>query len=160
MDQADLHHHQRKDAKPDRFVGLAHAEEIQAHDHRVEDRNGQQDHRQRIHDAAQHQIQTEDDQQHQHRCQTTANYPGREFTGHLRQGQPRVEQVGAEQYEEDHRRGFCRTQHARAKAAPAHPTLPHRENAAGRSANRGSLGRVGPTTVNADDHHQEHTNHR
>ncbi|MNF53700.1 hypothetical protein D3C84_351000 [compost metagenome] len=160
MDQADLHHHQREDAEPDGLVHLAHAEELQPHDHRVEDRDGQQDHRQGIHHAAQQQVEQEDGAEDQDRRQAAGLDPLGELGGHLGQGQAGVEQVGAEQHEEDHPTGFGGAQQAALQPLPAQAALGQRQQTACGGANGGRLGGVGPAAVDADYHHQEHAQHR
>src|SRR5699024_2652326 len=158
-DQADLYHHQGDNAEPEGDLFMGQPGKRQADDDRVEDRNGQEDHGQRVHDATEHQVDQQDRHQHGHGRKAAGLHPGRQLDRHACQRQAAVEQVGTDDDQIDHGSGFRGATQTLVQPLTAHAAAKHGIQAAGSRADGGGFGQVGPATVNAVDDDDEHHHH-
>src|SRR5713226_7075958 len=94
MDQAEFHRHHDDDAEPDRI-------EAEMGDHRKDDRHGQNDHRHRVHQAAEHQIHHHDQGEHAVTAETEAGEKLRDLLRGLRHREEISKDQGADQHRKD-----------------------------------------------------------
>ena len=158
-DQADLGHHHRDDAEPDQDRLLAQPGIAEPLHHGEEDRDGQEQHRQALEHAAEHEIDREDDDDHHQRRQLVA--------GHQRE-QPRrqpapVDEVGEDQrpdqHGEQHRRGARRVGQHLQQRPPGERAARERDQERAARPDAGRLGRGEQPAVDAA-HHQDEEDQR
>src|SRR5215469_5679341 len=91
MNEAELDRHYDDDAKPDRI-------EPELFDHRENDWNGQDDHGERVHEAAQYQVHQHDQNQHPVATHAESGQKRRHLLRRLRDREEITEQQGADEY--------------------------------------------------------------
>src|SRR4029077_18781951 len=97
MNEAEFYRHDNNDPEPDRVKS-------QLRDHRKDDRHGEDDHRHRIHQAAEHEIHHHDQGEHAVAAEAET---GEEF-GNLLRGLRHREEIAEDQRTDQHREHRCR----------------------------------------------------
>ena len=139
-DQAHFDDDERDDAEPELRLFHIHAK-IEAGDDRPEDRHGQEDHGQGIHDEAEQNVEHDHSGEDRQRREAGAAEVIRREDRQLGEAQKRVEDCCAEQDQEDHRGGLCGAKEGLDESLKAHAAASHGDQERTERAHPGTFGR-------------------
>ena len=122
---------------------------IKLADHRKENRDGQQDHREAVHEAAKDEVKRQHDDQHRPCAIALADHPRRKFLRHLGKGKKAVVERSTENDKENHARGCRCGDDAFFEHAPRHIARNERDEACACRANRSTFCGREPTRIDA-----------
>ena len=154
-DEADLDDNEGKDPEPDGNCFLR-VPEIKPGHERKEDRHGKQDHGQAVHDTSEHQVNEEDGDENRQWGEAGVCECLPQTGRHLRQREEAVEDLCADEDEEDHPGRLRGLKQARRECCPTQPSGRDGDKRSRSGPDRRSFGRgEDPEVDAADDGHED-----